>query len=357
MQRRLRLLALAPIFALLFFLSAGACETYDSPPRVELVGLVDGVLPDPLKPIELVFSEPINPDSLKIKIIRVETDVEGNLPDEQKPKKDLVPLFTWEKKTDAIGGLAVLSEDRRKMTITLFQTLPTGPSLAVLIEPGLADVDGNDWEVRQRLVFAFKFSCENATPTTIFKSGAYFLIADVEKPLATQIQLLGIFEVDETTGFYRAQLTNADRNRDVNRCSPACMAGEACRTIPAQACEIPSTKAGSEDEFPDFLPNFTPPTGYSVTALGCLSEKDGIVTFANQPVDVVIEEPPVTVQAIELSASFVVDGEGVLRGTGSVTASQVLIGGNPSGTASGSMIARLIPADQVPPGIPGVPKE
>ena len=70
-----------------------ACETYDSPPRPELEGIVDGVLPNREAPIVIVFSEPIVPETLKVQIMELEVDVEGNLYDEDADESTLPNTF------------------------------------------------------------------------------------------------------------------------------------------------------------------------------------------------------------------------------------------------------------------------
>jgi hypothetical protein len=118
----------------------------------------------------------------------------------------------------------------------------------------------------------------------------------------------------------------------------------------------PSEEAGTEDEYPDYIPNEVPPVGYSFTVGGCVVDTGDSVAFVNLPADVDIQQPDVFVQGIQLVASFKDDG-GVLRGTGPVTAEKVFIGETESGAASGTLVARQVPDDEVPPGIPEPPPE
>lgn len=339
-------------------LCAPGCETYDSPPRPSIVGLVDGTLLDPAAPLVIRFSEPIDPDSLKVKVVKLVVDEEGRLADEDDDDATLNDeFFGYDPATANIfGGTGELSKDNTTFTIRLNTSLPIGPSLAVLIEPGLKDDAGADWAVRQRLVFGYKLACDESTAgTDKFPSGAYYFLVDVEKPIETQIQLFADIVVDPSTGRFTAQFTNADRNPDPGRCSPACSETEACRLLPAEECVVPSTKAGSADEYPDFLPNDVLPVGYTFSAEGCVVESGEGVVFVNLPTDVDIQQPDVFVQGIQLTASFADDGSGVFRGTGSVTAEKVFIGPKDSGAASGTTTARLIPEGEVPPGIPPAP--
>jgi hypothetical protein len=336
-----------------------SCETYDSPPRVEIVGLNEkGVLSDPTKSIVLTFSEPVEAASLRFKVAPLLTDVEGRLGDEDEdPSTELGEFYAYdpEKPDEDFRGQAFLAPDRMSIEIALQETLPVGPSLAVLIEPGLSDAEGNTTETRQRLVFGYEFSCDDAAGTDAFPSGTYFFLLDVETPLATQVQLWASIDVDTATGAFVGQFTNADRNPDVSRCSPACDASEACRTLPSQACVVPSTKAGTEDEYPDFVPNVTPPTGYSFAVQGCVAADGDRVRFANLAADVDIELPDIFIKGIEIAASFGTDADGVFRGTGAGTGEQVFLGVTPSGAAKGTVVGRLVPEAEVPPGIPPAP--
>ena len=342
------------VFALSAACASGVgCQTYDSPPRASIDGLADGILTDPSAPLVVRFSEPVDPKTLKLEVVKLVTDREGNLGDEDKdPATALDSIYAFTATSES-GGVGELSADKKTLTIKFEATPPTGPALAVLIEPGLKDADGNEQKVRDRVIFSYKFSCEGSGATTAFPSGAYFFIVDVEEPIETQIQLYANIAVDETTGAVSVAFANADRNPDPNRCSPACESTEACRLLPSEQCVVPSTKAGNADEFPDYIVNIEPPTGYSFDATGCVAESDGgVVRFANAPTDVTIQSPAVTVVGIELSASFAYDAEGVFRGSGSLTSPDV----EPlHGAGSGTMTARLLKPEEVPAGLPEAP--
>jgi hypothetical protein len=335
------------------FAGAG-CETYDSPPRPAIDGLVDGTLSDPSASLFIRFSEPIDTETLGLRIVKLETDLEGNLLDEDADvDTDLTTFFTYIPKLANIdGGTAELLDNDTLLRIDLNVPLPAGPSLVVVLEKGLADLEGNAQEERLRLGFSYSLSCDESTGTDAFPSGTYFIVANVVKPIQTQIQLWGRIEVDPATGRFIGQFTNADRNPDPNRCTPACTSTQACRTLPSPECVVPSTEAGDENEYPDYVPNPTPPTGYSFAVTGCVLEGGDAIAFVNDPADVVIQQPDVTVQGIQLTASFVAGEDTFLHATGSVTAETVFIGGSPSGGAVGTMIARFVPDDETPPGVP-----
>ncbi|MFO0613745.1 MAG: hypothetical protein U0414_14220 [Polyangiaceae bacterium] len=332
-----------------------ACE-YDSPPRPSLDGLVEGVLPDPRAPIVLVFSEPVDPNSVSVKIAPFEVDAEGNLGDEdaEDAGTELNPFFTYSD-LESSGGDAVLTDDRRALVIYPAVTLPLAASLVLLVEPHLKDDAGRETMTRQRLLFSYKFSCESATASTLFQSGVYFMVVNVDKPIPTQIQLYAQLTADEM-GQVRASFVNADRNPDKARCTPACDESTTCQTLPGPPmCVMPSAKAGTEDEYPDFVVNGDPPVGYKFGALGCISEANGTVSFVSEPTDVHIQQPAVIVQAAVLTASLKLDGQNVLRGTGSLASPAVFLGSvdTPTlGEGSGSLSLRLVPPDEAPTNIP-----
>lgn len=357
-MRKNQLLAAAALLLGPLLVSFAGCETYDSPPRPEIEGLVDGVLSDRDAPIVIVFSEPIVPETLRVRVIELQVDVEGNLYDEDASEATVLKEFFGHDPVtlNNFGGTGELSANNTRFTIRPNGSLPLGPSLAVVLEAGLTDETGKVWAVRQRLVFGYGLSCDGTSGgTDKFPSGVYYFVADVVDPIPTQIQLFGRIDVDPTTGEFRGQFTNADRNPDPSRCSPACDTSQACRLLPTEECVIPSEKAGSADEFSDFVPNDVLPAGYSFTVGGCVVDTGDAVAFVNLPADVDILQPDVFVQGIQLIASFTTGEDGAFRATGPVTAEKVFVGTTDSGPAKGTLVARLIPEDEVPPGIPGPP--
>ncbi|MDI1449837.1 Ig-like domain-containing protein [Polyangium sp. 6x1] len=347
-----------PLSLLLLSLAAplgAGCELYDGPPQPSIVGAEDGVLEDATAPIVLSFSEPVDPATLDVAIIRLETDVEGNLLDEDADPVSEPEEFVSFVKGVATGGEAELVDGNATLVIKPSAPLPVGPKLALVIEKGLADVAGNVTKVRKRLLFGYSFKLDCDKPSTVFPTGKYFLLADVEKPLQTQVQLWAAFYVDPETGRVRGQATNADRDR-TQVCPMSCKSTEACRLLPEPQCVAPSERAGTPDEHSDFVPNGTPPTGYSFTIDGCaVDQPGGKVVFATAPTDVVVQIPPVTLRNVTLTAEFAPDANGVLRGTGALAADTVLIGTTPSGKGEGNLVGRIVAADEAPADIPDPP--
>lgn len=325
----------------------GACETYVAPPKAEIRGVHEGILDDVRAPVEVTFSKPVDPATLAVKITPLDTDIEGMLPDEQTPARPLSILFQHDPGAASVdlGGESELDPGGTLLRIRHRGTFPSGRRLVLLLEPGLADLDGHRVEYRQKLAFGFPVRCADRAVTG-FGSGKYFFVLDVERPIRVQIRLWGDIIVDPSTGRFIGQFTSGIRNRDPARCPVACAATEACRTLPdppGPHCVIPSEKAGGVDEFPDYVPNAAPPTGFSFTVPGCVQDQDdGTVSFAIAPVDVAVEQPPVTIQALTLTAQFSKDASSVLRATGSVSGDDVVLGSSSSGSGSGNVAARSL---------------
>lgn len=338
-------------------LSSTGCVLYDGPPQPRIDGAEAGVLTDPDAPLTIAFSEPVDPATVRVSVVRLVTDVEGNLGDEDAdPDTDLDVLFSYDPVLGNVGGDAALDESNTHLVIDPAAPMPIGPKLAVLVEEGLSDLGGHKTTVRKRLLFSYKFELECNKPSVQFPSGGYFLLADIKSPLKVQVQLWASFEVDPATGKVRGQATNADRNPDKSRCNLPCKSSEVCRLLPAPACVAPSERAGTADEYSDYIPNPTPPTGYSFTIDGCAQDQpDGSVVFVTAPVDVVVQSPPVTLRNVTLTAQLGKDAEGVLRGSGSLAADSVLIGTTPSGKGEGGLVLRNVPPGEVPEDIPKPP--
>lgn len=335
-------------------LALAGCETYDGPPNVSIEGLTDGLLSDPAAPLVVAFSEPIDPATLKLSVARYVVDIEGNLGDEDDdPATELDPILSYDPELQ-VGGQAELVDDDRALRIVPEAPLPIGPRFVVLVEPGLADRAGIATRTRKRLPFGYQFDLDCEQPSKLFRSGTYFLLADVDEPLELQVQLLVAVELSPDSGEARATFTNADRNPEPGRCPFPCDEGkEVCRLYPEPACVKPSEYAGTVDEHRDWVPNPTPPKGYSFAATACAQDQaDGSVVFQNAPADVVVESPPVTLRNVRLNASLREDEARVLRGTGSFKADAVLLGTSDSGPGVGGIALRWIPPDEVPPGVP-----
>lgn len=333
-----------------------ACQSFEAPPEPSIDGLQSGVLSDVNAPLRLRFSKPIDPATLRVKVVRYETDDEGNLPDERPEPQELAPLFSHDPDEGDKAGKSSIEENDQSFIVTPLARFPVGTKLALLVEPGLATKDGVTTNSRRKILFAYNFDCKGGKGSKVLATGPYFLLLDVEQPLGTQIQLFGWMQVDPATGLFAGQFTNADRNPDRSRCGGRCPATQVCRTLPAEDCVVPSLRCANEDEFPDFVVNATPPTGYSFTASGCAEDQaDGTVAFRTAPADMVVQQPAVSIRGLEIIASFSKGPDGTLRTTGGGTADQVFLGQTPLGKAKGTLRGRSLTPEQAKFDIPKPP--
>jgi hypothetical protein len=332
----------------------GACEEYQPPPKPVLLGLESGVLSDPRAPLLIDFGTAIDPETLVAKIAILDTDVEGNLKDEDPdPESTLQVLVQRDPGEGDVGAKAEIENGGTRLKLNLDSALPVGPKLVLLIEPGLKSTD-NSKTSNSRIRIPFSYVVKCAAGASKFASGNYFVLLDVEKPLGTQIQLLAFIDVDPNTGALVSQFTNADRDPKL-QCPTPCPSTDVCRTLPAPECVAPSTRAGTVAEQSDFIPNPTPPTGYSFVVQGCAVDDGPSSGVLTAPATMVVESPKVTVEGLTMTASFAAGPDGIVRASGSLTADLVRLGTNPLGPGKGTMTAIRIADDKVPANIPHPP--
>ena len=335
-----------------------SCALYDPPPVPSIEGVESGVLPSGGPSLDILFSEPIDPTTLRLSVVPLTTDFEGNLGDEDPdPVTPLVTYFTHDPAKGQTGGKGELDPSATRFRVFPEKPLPIGPQLAVLVEEGLSDPEGNETGARTRLPFTYEFRCDGGKGTDKLPTGAYFFLFDIEKPVAIQIQIFADVQIDPETGTLLSQFTSGDRNPDPDRCPFPCDSSTVCRLLPQPECVIPSAKAGSVDEYSDFVPTPDPPTGFSFTVNGCAEDSpDGSTGIATVPTDLVVQKPPVEAIGLAISCSFTADENGILRCAGSSGSVDVKIGGTSAGPAEGASKGRLIPPEDTPPDLPSPPE-
>lgn len=352
-----KLLALTFLAGAVTSAAAPGCDRYEPPPTVTIDGLQGGVLFDSKAPLALSFGQPIDLATLNLKVASFETNLEGELGDEDDdPDTELRVLLAHDPVEGDKGGHIEVDPDGSRLRFIADSALPVGPKLVVLVEPGLEGTGGRVRQNRTRIPFSYTVRCSKGTRAEKLKSGVYFVLLEVEQPLGTQIQLFGAVDVDPASGAFVAQFTNGDRNPDGARCPGGCKEIDRCRLLPTPECVPPSLRAGTSDEHTDFVPNVEPPTGYSFAVEGCAvddGEGSGVVTA---PATMVVQSPPVTVEGLTMTAFFGPDASGQVRATGSLQADTVYLGTTKLGPGKGSMTATFIPADKVPAGVPGPAK-
>lgn len=321
-----------------------ACEGYEAPPEPVLAGASTGVLDDPRAPIVVSFGTPIDPATLKLAIALDETDIEGNLRDEDADPATALKVLIKSEPTATTGATSAIAPDRTAITLTPSGPMPVGPKLILVVEAGLRSSSGRVSIRRVKIPFSYGVKCGGGA--TRLASGTYFMLLDVEKPVGLQIQILADLTIDPATGALNGRFTSADRRTDLT-CPSACAADTVCRLLPAPACVAPSELAGTVDEYTDFSANPTPPIGFSFLAAGCASDDATGTGVLTAPATMTVESPPVTAQGLVLTAHFAPSPDGVVRASGTLTADRILVGTGPTpadfGAGSGKMTARRVP--------------
>ena len=336
-------------------LATPSCETYAPPPTATLVGLSSGILKDPLAPLVVQFSTPVDPASVSLVVAPFTIDAYGNLPDET-DGGHLDVLMSHDSKGD-VHTSAALSADGTTLTLAPSPVgwLPTGPSLVLLVNPGLrSKTTGTVLHYRQRIPFSYPASCGKAGATA-FRSGAYFFLLYVTQPLPITLKAFAAIDVNPLTGEFYGQFTAAIRNSDPGRCSPPCTGGEVCQLLPHQQCVVMSSPPVNVLEYPDYVDKATAPNGYTFEMHGCASDvgDGGAVNVLTSPGVLDVPEPAVSIQGLTLTAEFVPADGGVVVGSGSLTASKAFLGTTLlAGTGAGTLQAISIPDGGAPKDLP-----
>lgn len=329
-----------------------ACERYEPPPTPAIVGLSDGLLFESKAPLVIDFGQPVDLATLNFKVVTNETNIEGDLGDEDESADTELDVLLSHTPAGDSQGKSEFEADNSRVRFTREKPLPIGSKLLLIVEPGLKGTGGRERVNRTKIPFTYSVKCVAGRRSNNMKSGTYFALLDVTEPLGVQLQFYGVFDVDPASGAFVANFTNADRNRDGSRCPTPCGPDSACRLLPKPECVIPSTKAGGITEYPDYVPNATPPTGYSFSMKGCAVDDGDGAGVVTAPAVIAVQQPAVTVQGIYMNAYFSPGPDGRFSASGSLAATKVFLGETPLGKGNGTMTATLLKADETPAGLP-----
>jgi hypothetical protein len=259
-------------------------------------------------------------------------------------------LYRYEGGVAGPGASFVLGTNGTTLRVQPDVPFPLAPLIAI-IEPGLEDLEGNATKQRTRLPFSYMLT--SGGPTTL-PSGHYFYLINVDY-LEQQLRLDSYIEVDQTTGEWRGQFTNAIRSplaNDRAECAAlACSADEICalhRTPPG--CVLRSERMLGLGEVLDFVPEDDPANnGYSFPVEGyARDEVDGTIAFGTKTFDIeiLISGIPIFVDNSLIGGQLALSPEGEVSGTGGVSVEQVIVNGEDQGPTSGRLEARsLTPAE------------
>lgn len=173
------------------------CQEYDPPPRVSLVLPVGGAWQEG-EVVELMFSEPINVGTLKMKLWADVRDIEGQLP------QGATPLVADCRVGSCADATVSLSEDKQRLMLMLpKETLgKAGPPVLLQIMEGLEDEKGNATGSSPLFTLQFRsaLDCTNTEPVP-FDSGTYILGGSVTKPVPAILTLISDVKVSEDGTF------------------------------------------------------------------------------------------------------------------------------------------------------------
>jgi len=288
-------------------------------------------------PIEIVFTESIDPASLVITVWPSEVDLEGNF------RPDVVPVIaSCSLATSPCGGMA-LTLDEKATRATLVQNDAfkdrEGKPLILEVHAGLADPVGRQRKVATRFDFQVNPRCGNEPIDMDLETGVLSLTANLQV-LPIWLHMYLDFAVDRATGKF----------------------------------VVAGTFARLEQREPQLGPNYNHPdgfeaelgqTGWAVTFTGCLvNQGQGQYFLQSDPFDVsilVLNTIPVTLTDFQVQGTIkpggANDGRDFVSGTLST-----------SGGAFGDPPNNVEPittawdgygfrADEVPEGLPRVCEE
>ena len=167
-------------------LSLAACA-YDPPPEVSLDIPAEGAFRSG-DPLTLHFSEPIDPDTLAIRVWSSERDAEGELPD------DAAPLQGTCRLADAPCGEAdlTLSEDATSAEVVLARDTLGAPGLPLILEvtDDLTDAGGASRGIPEWFDVQFSPRRQPNTEPVSFDDGVYVIVAEIDDPVPAIITLV-----------------------------------------------------------------------------------------------------------------------------------------------------------------------
>lgn len=172
-------------------LALGACA-YDGPPEVTLVAPAGGtfVTGDPL---QLSFSEPIDPATLDLRIWPNRRDTEGELPEGLTPKVESCTAAS----PRCGDATLTLAADNLSATITLAPATLGRPDVPLILEvkEGLADEGGMASGIARLFDFQFRHSRHANEAPVPFDQGVYLIVTELNDPIPSVITLMTDFRI------------------------------------------------------------------------------------------------------------------------------------------------------------------
>jgi len=300
----------------------GSCEEYEPPPEVRLKQPQGGAFL-PGDPLTLLFSQPIDPSTLQIRIWPDERDIEGAFLSTTKPVVDVCDL-----RRSPCGDLTIkVAADKMSADLNLD---PEGLGKAGLpyvlnVMPGLANARGND--TGREIYFDYQFrstSFENEEPVE-FDDGVYIVVGSVTNPLPAILTLISDIKVLESGVFM--------------------LAGAEGDPI---SSEFPNNTSNPEELEVD-----SGSLGWTAYVTGFIQLRDGKRLLETQPVQIELPLGPLTVilEDVRLFGEIVKGTTGKDRIEGTLSFAKLLLINNRGQVTEYDGDAAAITADWVPPEI------
>lgn len=256
-----------PVFA--FACAAlSACAAYDPPPELAGTNLEQGMHDTQAGPLRIELSEPVEPESLVVKLYLDRQSTEREL---CLSGADGLPAGCEEEASLVVGPddeAISLDEDETQVSVDLTGHLEPFERYVLMLEAGLADRLGNDRGVPLLVPFQAAGACAQA-PTS-FESGMFFAALTVAQPLPVTLLYYFWTQVDADTARLalwgaKAVLTDEEADPKTNR--------------DLQVWEA----------------HASPPLGYPLRANGQLCGSGDTLALELFPFDIEVQTPPATV--------------------------------------------------------------
>jgi hypothetical protein len=315
----------SPTLVLLIALAGCA---YDPPPEVTIDIPPEGAFLSG-DPLTLRFSEPIDPDTLAIRVWPSERDIEGELPADAEPLLDTCRL------ADAPCGDAdlTLSDDGSSAQVILARSTLGAPGLPLLLEVTreLTDQDGSSRGIPEWFDVQFSPRRQPNTEPVAFDDGVYVIVAEIDDPVPAIITLITDIRV-------------------IPDGSLALAAAEG----------DPIGDAAKNTRDPAELQIDTTANGFGLHAWGFVQQEDGERYIDTDPIDVSLSlGVTLVIRDVRITGTIIhddVQGSDGIDGTVSFSGITLNPGDGESNYAAGntSFTAERSPDDLVPEGTPEV---
>lgn len=330
LTRTLRSLSPLPAAALLALL-VGACEEYVAPPDVDLDFPPEGTFIEG-QSLVLSFTEPIEPDSLRVRIWPDRRDVEGQLPSNITPLLDVCTVAT--SPCDTEGSTLFVDDDGMRAELALNPEGIGKPDVPLLVEvlPGLVSVQTRANLGRSRM-FDFQFKpavvAEDPVP---FEEGIYLFVSVFDEPIPNVITLMSDVRVTNDGRIY---------------------------IVGAESDEIAGAAQNTRDPAELFID--VSDQGFVVFAEGRIRENARAERFIEtNTFEIQLKLGPLRIEIFGLRFTGIVvkhgeTGGDQIQGTLSFEGIRLSTDGNPPFTyapGTTTFIADQVPDDLVPPGTP-----